>query len=81
MKVSIFGQYIGSKRMTMGIPYGTNRGAIGNMLRKMSGNQCVLDGNTMRTWLEHIENNKGLTPLAPTLPKRGTLDASCNFIG
>jgi hypothetical protein len=63
----------------MGKAYGTKGGAIGNMLRKMLGTHCVLDGNTMRTWWEHLENNKGLTPLAATLPKRGPLDASCNF--
>jgi hypothetical protein len=73
--------HIGSKRTTMGKAYGTKGGAIGNMSRKMLGTHCVLDGNTMRTWWEHIENNKGLTPLRPTLPKRDPLDALCNFIG
>jgi hypothetical protein len=58
--------------------YETKGGAIGNMLRKMLGTHCIPDGNTMRTWWE---NNKGLTPLPPTLPKRGPLDASCNLIG
>jgi len=53
---------------------------LGNMLRKMLGTHCFLDGNTMRTWWEYLENNKGLTPLAPTLPKRGPLDASCNSL-
>ncbi len=61
--------------------YGTKGGAIGNMSRKMLGTHRVLDGNTMRIWWEHIENNKGLTPLPPTLPERDLLDALCNFIG
>jgi len=56
----------------MGKSYGTKGGAIGNMLRKMLGNHCFLDGNTTRTWWEHM---------LPTLPKRDPLDASCNFIG
>jgi hypothetical protein len=74
-------KHIGSKRTTIGKAYGTKGGAIRNMSRKMLGTHCVLDGNTMRTWWEHIENNKGLTPLPPTLPKRDPLDALCNFIG
>jgi hypothetical protein len=47
----------------------------------MWGTHRILDGNTMRTWWEHIENNKGLTPLPLTLPKRVQFDALCNFIG
>jgi hypothetical protein len=31
----------------MGKAYGTKGGAIGNMLRKMLGTHCVLDGNTI----------------------------------
>ncbi len=80
-KYQYLANHIGSKRTTMGKTYGMKGGAIGNMLRKMLGTRCFLDGNTMRTWWEHIENKKGLTPLPPSLPKRGPLDASCNFIG
>jgi len=80
-KYQYLANHIGSKRTTMGKAYGTKGGTIANMFRKMLGTHCFLDGNTMRTWWEQIENNKGLTPMPPTLPKRGPLDASCNFIG
>jgi hypothetical protein len=33
----------------MGKAYGIKGGAIGNMLRKIMGTHCVLDGNIMRT--------------------------------
>jgi hypothetical protein len=52
---------------------GQKGGAIGNMLRKMWGTHCILDGNTMRTWWEHIENNKGLTPCPSPCPKEFNL--------
>jgi len=80
MKLSIFGQPYRFQEDNNGQSI-QKGGAIGNMLRKMWGTHRILDGNTMRTWWEHIENNKGLTPLPLTLPKRVQFDALCNFIG
>jgi hypothetical protein len=81
MKISIFGQSYRFQEDDNGQSIWDKGRCYGNMLRKMLRTHCVLDGNIMRTWWEHIEKNKGLTPLVPILPKRGPLHASCNLIG
>jgi hypothetical protein len=57
-----FSYFADNSNVTLGKAYGTNWGAIENMLRNTLGIWGIywkLDENTMRTWWEHHENLMG----------------------
>jgi hypothetical protein len=60
--------------------YGTNLGAIGNMLRNTLKTNWKFDEDTMGMFREHVENNKYPTPPNPfTQEKKGAIAMFVNI--